>query len=33
MDGSCRLISAETPVDIFKALCTRAGGEAITGEY
>jgi prepilin-type N-terminal cleavage/methylation domain-containing protein len=33
MDGSCRLINAETPVDIFKALCTRADGEAITGEY
>jgi prepilin-type N-terminal cleavage/methylation domain-containing protein len=33
MDGSCRLINADTPADIFKALCTRAGGEAITGEY
>jgi type II secretory pathway pseudopilin PulG len=33
MDGSCRLINAETPVDIFKSLCTRAGGEAISGDY
>jgi prepilin-type N-terminal cleavage/methylation domain-containing protein len=33
MDGSCRLINTETPTDIFKALCTRAGGEAITGDY
>lgn len=33
MDGSCRLINAETPADIFKALCTRAGGEAIPSDY
>lgn len=26
MDGSCRLISAETSPDVFKALCTRANG-------
>lgn len=32
MDGSCRLINAETPVAVFKALCTRAGGEAITAD-
>jgi prepilin-type N-terminal cleavage/methylation domain-containing protein len=33
MDGSCRLISTETDPAIFRALCTRAGGEAITGDY
>jgi prepilin-type N-terminal cleavage/methylation domain-containing protein len=32
MDGSCRLINAETSTEVFKALCTRAGGEPITGE-
>jgi hypothetical protein len=30
MDGSCRLINAETTADVFKAMCTRADGEAIT---
>jgi prepilin-type N-terminal cleavage/methylation domain-containing protein len=29
MDGSCRLISGETTPEVFRALCTRAGGEAI----
>lgn len=29
MDGSCRLISGETAPEVFRALCTRAGGEAI----
>lgn len=29
MDGSCRLISDDTSADVFKALCTRAGNEAI----
>jgi prepilin-type N-terminal cleavage/methylation domain-containing protein len=32
MDGSCRLINAETSTDVFKALCTRAGGEHVTVE-
>jgi prepilin-type N-terminal cleavage/methylation domain-containing protein len=32
MDGSCRLINAETSTDVFKALCTRAGGERVTVE-
>jgi prepilin-type N-terminal cleavage/methylation domain-containing protein len=32
MDGSCRLISGETTRDVFRALCTRAGGETITAE-
>ncbi len=32
MDGSCRLINAETSTDVFKALCTRAGGELVTVE-
>jgi prepilin-type N-terminal cleavage/methylation domain-containing protein len=30
MDGSCRLISTETDPAIFRALCTREGGETIT---
>lgn len=29
MDGSCRLVSDTTPADVFRALCTRAGGEVI----
>ena len=29
MDGSCRLISDDTSADVFRALCTRAGNEAI----
>jgi prepilin-type N-terminal cleavage/methylation domain-containing protein len=33
MDGSCRLINAATPLNIFKALCTRAGGEVISDGY
>jgi prepilin-type N-terminal cleavage/methylation domain-containing protein len=32
MDGSCRLINAETSVDVFRALCTRANGEPVTVE-
>jgi prepilin-type N-terminal cleavage/methylation domain-containing protein len=32
MDGSCRLISGDTALDVFKALCTRAGGETVTVE-
>ena len=32
MDGSCRLITADTAPDIFRALCTRAGGETVTVE-
>ena len=30
LDGSCRLISEATPRDLFRALCTRAGGELVT---
>ncbi|MFM8379499.1 MAG: DUF1559 domain-containing protein [Planctomycetia bacterium] len=33
MDGSCRLISEATPPDIYRALCTRAAGEAIGSDY
>jgi prepilin-type N-terminal cleavage/methylation domain-containing protein len=29
LDGSCRLISEATPADLFRALCTRAGGETV----
>jgi prepilin-type N-terminal cleavage/methylation domain-containing protein len=32
MDGSCRLINAETPADVFRAMCTRANGESITAD-
>lgn len=32
MDGSCRLISGDTAPEIFRALCTRAGGEIVTVE-
>ena len=32
MDGSCRLISGETAPEVFRALCTRAGGEAIPSD-
>ena len=32
MDGSCRLISGDTAPEIFRALCTRAGGETVTVE-
>lgn len=30
MDGSCRLITADTAPDLFRALCTRDGGEVAT---
>lgn len=30
LDGSCRLISESTPPDIYRAMCTRAGGETLT---
>jgi prepilin-type N-terminal cleavage/methylation domain-containing protein len=33
MDGSCRLVSETTPPQIYRALCTRAGGEAISSDY
>ncbi len=29
MDGSCRLITGTTPPEVFRALCTRGGGEVI----
>lgn len=29
MDGSCRLINGDTSPDVFRALCTRAGGEPV----
>jgi prepilin-type N-terminal cleavage/methylation domain-containing protein len=32
MDGSCRLINAETPAEVFRAMCERADGKAITAE-
>ena len=32
MDGSCRLIAGDTAPEVFRALCTRAGGETITVE-
>ena len=32
MDGSCRLISGDTAPEVFRALCTRAGGETVTVE-
>ena len=32
MDGSCRLINADTSPDVFRALCTRAGGELVRVE-
>ncbi len=32
-DGSCRLITAQTPPDVFRALCTRAAGEVIPGDF
>jgi prepilin-type N-terminal cleavage/methylation domain-containing protein len=32
LDGSCRLISEDTPRDLFQALCTRANGEALTAD-
>jgi prepilin-type N-terminal cleavage/methylation domain-containing protein len=31
MDGSCRLISEQTAPEVFRALCTRAGGEVTPG--
>ena len=30
MDGSCRLITSEVAGDVFRALCTRNGGEVVT---
>ena len=33
MDGSCRLISSDTAPEVFRALCTRAGGEAISSDF
>jgi prepilin-type N-terminal cleavage/methylation domain-containing protein len=33
MDGSCRLITAETSPDVFRALCTRAGNEVIPAAF
>jgi prepilin-type N-terminal cleavage/methylation domain-containing protein len=33
MDGSCRLITESTPVEVFRALATRNGGEVIPGDY
>ncbi len=32
MDGSCRLISGDTAPEVFRALCTRAGGETVAVE-
>jgi prepilin-type N-terminal cleavage/methylation domain-containing protein len=32
MDGSCRLITEATPVELFRALSTRNGGEVIPGD-
>jgi prepilin-type N-terminal cleavage/methylation domain-containing protein len=32
LDGSCRLISGDTSPDVFRALCTRAGGESVAAE-
>jgi prepilin-type N-terminal cleavage/methylation domain-containing protein len=32
LDGSCRLINAETSIDVFRALCTRSEGEIVPGE-
>ncbi len=32
LDGSCRLIAADTAPDVFRALCTRAGGEIVASE-
>jgi prepilin-type N-terminal cleavage/methylation domain-containing protein len=33
MDGSCRLIGEETAIEVFRALCTRAGGEVVPADY
>jgi prepilin-type N-terminal cleavage/methylation domain-containing protein len=32
LDGSCRLITAETSPDVFRALCTRSGNEIIPAD-
>ncbi len=32
LDGSCRLISGDTSPEVFRALCTRAGGESVAAE-
>jgi hypothetical protein len=29
LDGSCRLIQSDTSPEVFRALCTRNGGEAL----
>jgi prepilin-type N-terminal cleavage/methylation domain-containing protein len=33
LDSSCRLISDDVAPEVFRALCTRAGGEAISAEF
>jgi prepilin-type N-terminal cleavage/methylation domain-containing protein len=33
MDGSCRLITEATPVEVFRALATRNGGEVIPSNF
>lgn len=33
MDGSCRLITGDTPPEVFRALCTRAGNEVIPSDF
>lgn len=33
LDGSCRLVSADAAPEVFRALCTRAGGEAIPTDF
>lgn len=32
MDGSCRLITGDVSPDVFRALCTRAGGEPVAAD-
>jgi len=33
LDGSCRLITEEVAPEVFRALCTRAGGESIPANF
>jgi hypothetical protein len=33
MDGSCRLITEQTPIEVFRALSTRNVGEVIPGGF
>lgn len=33
LDGSCRLITDNVAPEIFRALCTRAGGESVTADF